>query len=93
MPGIDGTTEDLQKKFLHDSVSLTFSSCPLFSDIKRHFSGDRVNGCVNVDVPISKQDWYELQDFLDLLQKIGEGDLIQFCLNYRLDDLQKKGIE
>lgn len=93
MDGVDGPTKDLQEKFLHDSVAMTFSSCPLFSDIKQHFSGNRVNGCVDVDVPISKQDWYEIQDFLEMLQKISEGDLIEFCLQYRLDDLQKKGIE
>ncbi|MFH0848668.1 MAG: hypothetical protein V1857_04125 [archaeon] len=93
MPGVDGAPKDLQEKFLHDSVMMTFSSCPLFSDIKRHFSGNRVNGCVDVDVPISKQDWYELQEFLEMLQKINEGDLLEFCLKYRLEDLKKKGIE
>jgi len=93
MNGTDGTTEDLREKFLHDALNLTFSSCPLFADLKKNFSGNRVNGSVDVGVPISKQDWYDLQDILELLQKIDEGDLIQFCLNYRLEDLKKKGIE
>jgi hypothetical protein len=93
MNSADGDNKNLRQKFLHDAMNLTFSSCPLFSDLKREFSGNRVNGCVNVEVPISKEDWYELQDFLELLQKIDEGDLIQFCLKYRLEDLKKKGIE
>jgi hypothetical protein len=93
MNGADGTTEDLREKFLHDAVTLTFSSCPLLADLRKNFSGNRVNGSVDVGVPISKQDWYDIQDFLELLQKIDEGDLIQFCLKYRLEDLKKKGIE
>jgi hypothetical protein len=30
---------------------------------------------------------------MDMLGKINEGDLIQFCLQYRLEDLKNKGIE
>ena len=97
MNGADGANklepEDLREKFLHDAVNLTFSSCPLLSDLRKNFSGNRKNGCVAIEVPISKNDWYELQDFLELLQKIDEGDLIQFCLQYKLEDLKKKGIE
>jgi len=93
MNGADGTTDDLKERFLHDAVNQTFSSCPLLADLRKNFSGNRKNGCVAIEVPISKNDWYDLQDFLELLQKIDEGDLIQFCLNYRLEDLKKKGIE
>lgn len=93
MPGVAGTTEDIQRRFLHESLALTFSTCPLFADIKKNFSANRVNGCVDVGVSISKDDWYEVQEFLELLQKIDEGDLIQFCLNYRLENLKGKGME
>ena len=93
MPGVDGPTEALQERFLHDSIKATLSSHPLFSYVKQHFSGTRTNGCVQVQVPISKPDWYEIQDVMDMLGKINEGDIIQFCLECRLEDLKKRGIE
>ena len=93
MPGVDGDNHALQERFLHESMTLTFNTCPLFADIKKHFSGNRQNGCVQVQIPISKPDWYEIQEFVDMLRKINEGDLIQFCLKYRFEKMEGKGIE
>lgn len=65
----------------------------MFAEMTKKFGQNRVNGCVDVDVPISKPDWYEIQETMDMLNKINEGDLIQFCLQYKLADLKRRGIE
>lgn len=95
MPGVDPSikTPALQERFLHDSIVFTLKAHPLFSELAKELSNNRVNGCVDVTVPISKPDWYEIQDAMDMLNKVNEGDLIQFCLKYRLEELRKKGIE
>lgn len=93
MPGVVGPAQNLQEQFLHDSIEFTLRTHPLFSDMAKKFGQNRVNGCVDVTVPISKPDWYVIQESMDMLNKINEGDLIQFCLQYRLEDLKKKGIE
>jgi len=93
MNGVDGDTEDLQQQFLHDAKTAAFESSPFISDLKKYFSTNRKNGCVCVKVPISKQDWYEFQDIIDIIQNINEESLSQFCLEYYLDGKKKKGIE
>ena len=61
--------------------------------LKSLCNGNRVNGCVDANIPISKKDWYDIQDFLGEVAKLTEGDIIQFCLEFHINKLKEKGME
>ena len=90
--GSDGPAVVCQEKFLSEAIQDAFQSSEMAVTLKSLCNGNRVNGCVDANIPISKKDWYDIQDFLGEVAKLTEGDIIQFCLEFHMKKLKEKGI-
>jgi hypothetical protein len=82
---------DLQRDVINRSIKYAFEHNDALRVLMDLCAVDRRNGRADVDVQIAPDNWMLVQGFLsELPKKLDEGDLIQYCLRFYMDEVKVK---